>query len=224
MACWLWKVPCAAKRASAARSPRPPATWASALVSHLTAREALADHLRILKHRREGAAIGGPPARRRGGKPDARSRAHHLRRPPRPSGSERRGARGRGSRWRGRRTRVGKRSICAWPRGQAPRARAVGVGEAPARRSSPACSGPRAASPRAPSRKSAAKGQAWLQLQFRGVTLLCQRPKRRRRVPPPSRRSLAIQKLRCARRALQRLKHVGHGLAWGVARRAVRAE
>ena len=100
MACWLWNVPCAAKRTSAARSPRPPATWASALVSHLTAREALADHLRILEHRREGAAIGGPPARRRGGKSDARPRPHHLRRPPRPSGSERRGARGRGSRWR----------------------------------------------------------------------------------------------------------------------------
>ena len=48
--------PLRGKRTSAARSPRPPATWASALVSHLTAREALADHLRILEHRRE---VGG---------------------------------------------------------------------------------------------------------------------------------------------------------------------
>jgi len=178
MACWLWNVPCAAKRTSAARSPRPPATWASALVSHLTAREALADHLRILKHRREGAAIGGPPARRRGGEPDARPRPHHLRRPPRPSGSERRGARGRGSRWRRAPNARRQKKHLRLAAGAGTAGARGGAGEAPARRSSPACSGPRAASPRAPSRKRAAKGQAWL-LPLQLLDTPCLLPRRK---------------------------------------------
>ena len=105
-------------------------------------------------------------------------RPHHLRRAPRPSGSERRGHGAGALAGEGRRTRDRQKKHLRLAAGAGTAGAGGGAGEAPARRSSPACSGPRAASPRAPSRRRAAKGQAWLPAPVPvWVTPLCQRSK-----------------------------------------------
>ena len=154
---------------------------------------------------------------------------HHLRRPPRPSGSERRGARGRGSRWRRAPNARSAKEAFALGRGGRHRGRGRRGGGSTCEKVVPGVLRPTrclAASAIAQKgRKRSGVAPAPVPV---GVTPLCQRSKG---APPPSAPlflSLLAQKLRYARRALQRLKcrrrHVGDGLAWGVARRAVRTE